>query len=226
MNFLPDTRLFASLFYRSNELSDIFRCINKLFKKERYDTEKEKRKSCERVHDMLAPNSMLWKFLFVILFTTVWYYIVFRLGCRGTDDRFSPDRRRYCALSWEEDGKFYQRCFHIKSWKDKLPQRVPEGGFSKEHLDTVTPEYLDTFLTETCRGEWIHSGNLLLSAALLLIAPRELRMLSAILNAIVHLPYIMIQRYNRFRLLRCRNRLRRQQQRASGAPAGEQTAAC
>ena len=64
------------------------------------------------------------------------------------------------------------------------------------------------------------------TAALLLVAPRELRMLSAILNAVVHLPYIMIQRYNRFRLLRCRNRLRRQQQRASGISVGEQTAAC
>lgn len=174
---------------------------------------------------MFGPDSILWKFLVLILFAAVWYYVVFRLGCCGSDERFSPDLRRYSALPWEDGGKFYQRCFRIKSWKDKLPQRIPEDGFSKAHLDTVTPEYLDTFLTETCRGEWIHTGNLLLSVVLLLAAPKGLRLLSALLNAVVHLPYIMIQRYNRFRLLRCRDRLRRQQH-GVGVSADERAAAC
>ncbi len=175
---------------------------------------------------MFDADSMLWKVLFVAFFTAIWYYIVFRLGCRGTDERFSPDGRRYRAFDWEDNGKFYQRYFHIKSWKDKLPQRIPEDGFSKEHLKPVTAEYLDTFLIETCRGEWIHFSNFLLSFALLLIAPIELRLLSATLNALVHLPYVMIQRYNRFRLIRCRDRLRRQKNGHSPFSVTEQTAAC
>lgn len=168
---------------------------------------------------MFEPDSMLWGIVFVAFFTACWYYAVFYLGCRGTNERFSPDNPRYRALDWEDGGKFYQRHFHIKSWKDKLPQRVPEDGFSKEHLEAVTPEYLDEFLVETCRGEWIHFNNFLLSFVLLVVAPKGLRIFSSLINAVIHLPYIMIQRYNRFRLLRCRDRLRRQQNRSSGFAA-------
>lgn len=123
---------------------------------------------------------------------------------------FDERRRRYQPFFWEENGKWYQRKLKIKSWKDRLPQKVPEGGFSKEHLDGVSVEYLNQFILETCRGEWIHFSNALLGILFLLFAPPLFKIPCALLIFLGHLPYVAIQRYNRFRLVRYRDRLVRQ----------------
>lgn len=171
---------------------------------------------------MFHSDSPVRQLMSVLLFAAIWHLCVFYLGTKCSTEKFSMKKKRYQALAWEKDGKWYQKHLKIKSWKDKLPQRVPDDGFSKEHLDTVTPEYLDEFIMETCRGEWIHFSNFLLAFAILLIVPHPFKIPFALAVMILHLPYIIIQRYNRFRLARCRERLVRQQQSAACANPAEQ----
>ncbi len=145
----------------------------------------------------------------IAIFAALWHLAVFLLGTRRGESMFDETRKRYQPFGWEQDGKWYQRRLRIKSWKDKLPQRVPDGGFSKEHLDGVTVAYLDRFILETCRGEWIHFSNFLLAGVLLLFVSGPLKIPCALAIALLHLPYVAIQRYNRFRLVRYRDRLAR-----------------
>ncbi len=159
----------------------------------------------------MFSNSPVRQFVSVILFAALWHLCVFYLGTHGSEARFDFRKKRYRAFKWEKDGKWYQKYLKIKSWKDRLPQRVPDDGFSKERLETVSEEYLNEFIMETCRGEWIHFANFLLTFAILLIAPHPFKIPLALADMLLHMPYIMIQRYNRFRLVRCRERLLRQQ---------------
>lgn len=146
----------------------------------------------------------------IVIFSALWHVAVFLVGTRCNEKMFDEHKWRYQPFFWEQDGKWYQRRLKIKSWKDRLPQRITEDGFSKEHLDGASVDYLNRFILETCRGEWIHFSNALLSIVLLLFAPQPFKILCAVIVLLIHLPYVAIQRYNRFRLIRCRNRAARQ----------------
>lgn len=139
----------------------------------------------------------------------LWHLLVFLFGTKCGNAMFDETRRRYQPFQWEQGGKWYQKHLRIKAWKDKLPQRIPEEGFSKEHMEGASIEYLDQFILETCRGEWIHGANLLLGFLILLIAPHPFKIPLGLGLIFLHLPYMIIQRYNRFRLVRCRDRARR-----------------
>jgi len=62
------------------------------------------------------------------------------------------------ARAWERTGRFYERVFGIKAWKDRLPDaaRWYGGGFAKGTLAAAEPEYLRRFIRETWRGELCH----------------------------------------------------------------------
>ncbi len=155
------------------------------------------------------------RFFLVAAACTVYHLAAFVLCVYLPKDVFNPNRRRYRAFQWEKGGKWYQKHLRINSWKDKLPQHVAKGGFSKETLANLTPAFLDEFLLETCRAEWYHTGCLLLIFPLLVSsfwAPSLLILAAA--DLVMHLPFLIIQRYNRARMAPLRQRLNRRPPRA------------
>ena len=62
------------------------------------------------------------------------------------------------ARAWEQGGRFYERVFGIKRWKDWLPDaaRWFGGGFAKGTLLNTQADYLRRFIRETWRGELCH----------------------------------------------------------------------
>lgn len=99
------------------------------------------------------------------------------------------------------------------SGKTGCPSILPKVVFENP-LTNVSLEYLDEFIMETCRGEWLHLADCLLSVLLLLINPWPLALLFGALPCIGNLPFAVIQRYNRFRLLQLRKKLLHDMQRA------------
>ena len=67
-------------------------------------------------------------------------------------------------------------------------------------MDGKTIEYVDEFIFETCRGEWDHWMNCLFVIVALIINPLFLGLIVAAVTLLCNLPFIAIQRYNRFRL--------------------------
>ena len=161
----------------------------------------------------LGGDGMRWnweRFLLVFIACALYHLVVFILCVYLPKRFFYPDRRRYRIYQWENGGKWYQKNLKINSWKDRLPQYVAKGGFSKESLIGVSVEYLDAFLVETCRAEWYHTGCLILLPFLLtgsFWAPSLLFLAFALV--VLHLPFLVIQRYNRARLTPLRNRIAR-----------------
>jgi glycosyl-4,4'-diaponeurosporenoate acyltransferase len=98
----------------------------------------------------------------------------------------------------------YDRVFHVKRWKDKLPDAAAwfSGGFAKRSLADKNPDYLRRFIEETWRGELCHWCALAFVPLFFLWNPwwADLVILAYALAA--NLPCILAQRHNRIRLRR------------------------
>lgn len=116
----------------------------------------------------------------------------------------SPDKWPFKERSWEKGGAVYQKLFRVKSWKTSLPEVSDfiKCIFKKRHIWTYSKDYLSRFVLESCKAELTH-WMIIWSSLFINIwdsasAGRILFWLSVALN----FPYIIIQRYNRPRIIR------------------------
>ena len=104
--------------------------------------------------------------------------------------------------SWEDDGRWYRRNLAIRRWKDLLPEKgdLFQGGFSKRHLVDRSTDHLERFVVETRRAELVHWSNRAAGPLFLLWCPQAIGAVMIVFGVVAHLPFIVIQRYNRARL--------------------------
>lgn len=114
----------------------------------------------------------------------------------------------------EREMRFYRR-ISLPKWKDKLPQYNKD--FEKRHLpQEITKEYLLTYIFMTCRAEIIHYitgivGYLSLFFSFLSENVGywyDVYFTIATTMMLGNMPFSMIQRYNRYRLLRLLERFK------------------
>lgn len=115
---------------------------------------------------------------------------------------FHAEAFPYRACAFEKGGRFYQK-FGIRAWKDKLPDKskVARGAYRKSIAAHHEAGALDRLVQETCVAECVHWVLLFLSPVFLVTMARPYSVVAAVLYAFSHIPFIMIQRYNRPRLL-------------------------
>jgi glycosyl-4,4'-diaponeurosporenoate acyltransferase len=141
----------------------------------------------------------------LVLYALVW--IVFHFGS-GVLAHYMP-ARILAALpliartwGWEHGGKAYRR-LGVHRWKDRLPEAgaVLPGGFSKRRLSDRSPAYFERFVVETSRAELTHWLPWMLSLTFFVWTPWPIAALMVLYGAATNLPCILVQRYNRARLL-------------------------
>lgn len=115
---------------------------------------------------------------------------------------------------WEREGRTYERVV-IRRWKDRLPDAGTafRGGTSKRVLPGRDAASLRRFAAETRRAELVHWGIPAITPAFALWNPPALLGAMVGYAVLANGPCVVIQRYNRGRILRI---LRRQ---APVAPA-------
>ncbi len=120
------------------------------------------------------------------------------------DRWFARDSRLYRSRPWEQDGRFYERWFRIRRWKDRLPDggRFFRAGFSKRNLAGRHPGYLSIFLLESRRGELTHWIAVLPAPLFFLWNPPGVGWFMLGYALFMNLPCILVQRYNRPRFRR------------------------
>lgn len=125
-------------------------------------------------------------------------------------ERIHYDRFPFREYRFERGGKLYQ-LFGIERWKLKLPDisEYIKSVFPKK----VEPEaakdsrYFARFAKETCVSELVHFALILISPVYLVLNwDPEWGVAVMLLDIVVNIPFIMVQRYNRPRLVRVAER--------------------
>lgn len=118
---------------------------------------------------------------------------------------FNAERFPFKAYKWERP--FYES-IKIRAWKDLLPAKMGMDKTQIERKDDIA--YLDMFLIESCRAETLHFISAFAGFSVILLFPiKFVFMISlpvAIVNFIMQILPVMVQRYTRPKLLVLRKR--------------------
>ncbi len=156
--------------------------------------------------------------------------LVFSVGERVAPGRFfDPDRHPYRAARLEREGRVYERV-GVHRWKARVPDMsrlLPALIPSKRPPERPDLPTVERMLRETCVAEWTHGVLAFIGLAGILFGGGPVRRVLGGLYTLGNLPFILIQRYNRPRLLRLRDRLRRRTPPHTHSPAcGEEGDLC
>ncbi|MGM0835480.1 MAG: glycosyl-4,4'-diaponeurosporenoate acyltransferase [Bacillota bacterium] len=111
------------------------------------------------------------------------------------------EREWFEEKSWEST--FYKRIM-IKRWKDLAPDgsAIFSESFSKRNLSNRSFFYLHQFILETKRGEVAHAITIIPGVLFFLWNPPSVGVMMVLYGFFANLPFLFIQRYNRFRILK------------------------
>ena len=127
---------------------------------------------------------------------------------------FDPEKRPYAQLPFESNGMIY-RALRVQAWKDRLPDmsKIMPDMVKKSISAAASSAEAGRVALETCVAEAVHWVLLLLSFPIYLICPDWAGALLAVLYGLSHIPFIIIQRYNRPTLVRLARRLKEREER-------------
>ena len=151
-------------------------------------------------------------FATVALFFGIWAAVPLLFGWISLylpDRWFDPERTPWRARRWEQDGRFYEKVFHIRTWKHLLPDGGAlwkKRGYQKRNLSDYSEANLRRFLVESARAELMHWCAISPFWIFGLFAPGSIVWIMLAYALAVNLPCILAQRYNRPRVfsLLCR----------------------
>lgn len=121
---------------------------------------------------------------------------------------FHTDRFPFRSFAWEKGGKFYRK-LKIHKWKDKLPDasRIVKYMYRKTVDPNPNAENLNRLIQETCVAEVTHFALMVCSLGVLAIWPGIGGWICYAGCLAGNLPFFLIQRYNRPRLVSALARL-------------------
>lgn len=115
----------------------------------------------------------------------------------------------YRPFPFEDEGKVYLS-LKINRWQKKLPDmsRILPMLMPAKKLDSCTVEKVTVMIQETCTAEFVHLAVSVFGLYGIVLWPGAGGItLSLLFILLGNIPYILIQRYNRPRLLRLLKRL-------------------
>ncbi|HIS01339.1 MAG TPA: hypothetical protein IAA74_07065 [Candidatus Excrementavichristensenella intestinipullorum] len=159
------------------------------------------------------------KFIFIVL---VVGSMAFPFGQMLPRKNFDYRHHPFAPYRWEKQGMVYTK-LRIQYWKDKVPdmsQHV-KSAFRKKITVFRSSEYLEMLILETCVAEFVHFVLILISPMFLIMMEGTAGWICMALYALGNLPFIMIQRYNRPRLVMLMERQEKLEAQAASKKAGQ-----
>lgn len=146
-------------------------------------------------------------FLKCILYISVLGLASFFLGRVVPAAWFREDRFPYQSWAWEQEGNFYLH-FGIRKWQAKVPDmsKILPKLIPAKKVGANFDAELPRMITETCIAEWIHVLLCPLALPCLWLWPGRGGVIFVTVYILVNIPFIMIQRYNRPRFIRIRDK--------------------
>ena len=141
------------------------------------------------------------------------------IGVKLPRSWFHPEKFPYAAWKWEKQGKIYNKTYVYK-WKDALPDMSKISRRMVRKIITpmqYSSAHVERLAAETCVAEMVHLILMLMSPIIYWINPTGLGAAIAIVYALSHVPFIIIQRYNRPTLVTLAKRLKEREERIKHA---------
>ncbi len=141
-----------------------------------------------------------WECLIYLALIGVVFFIIGRILPK---EKFSFERFPFYSFPIEKGGKIYQRV-GVHKWKDSFPDMsriLPFLMPSKKMPKAVTSDQVTLMMQETCVAEWIHGLLSVLGFGCVFIWKGIGGWIVSLLYALGNIPYIIIQRYNRPKLI-------------------------
>lgn len=149
-------------------------------------------------------------FLRCVLYLGVTGILFFLIGRILPKKWFQYDQLPYRLLKLEKGGRVY-RVLRVHKWKEKFPDMsviLPEFIPSKKLPKAMNSDQVERMVQETCIAELIH-GLLCITGLACVFLWKGIGGISiAVLYALGNLPYCIIQRYNRPKLVKIWKALR------------------
>lgn len=143
-------------------------------------------------------------FLITILYLLLLALLAHPIGQALPRGWFRPERRPFAPWGWERNGAAYEK-LKIKAWKDRLPDmsRIAGDMVKKQVSLRSSPAELYAVVQETCVAETVHGAEFILSLPVFFFGLPWWGALAVYLvfNLLGNLPFLLIQRYNRPRLM-------------------------
>ena len=124
------------------------------------------------------------------------------VGHRRSLRAFAAERWWSRVRKFERRGVWYARTIHINAWKDRLPELGAffPGGFAKRRA-CRDRDHLERFVIETRRAEWVHWMVFLPWPVFAMWNPPWAVAVMFAYAVTANIPCLLVQRYNRARLL-------------------------
>lgn len=141
------------------------------------------------------------------------YTIVTGIGMHFVGERlprkFKTERGVFSCAVWEDNGNIYEKHFHVTRWKDSLidAAKMFKGMKSKGSNGQLNYEKFSSMVQEMCVSEVCHWTLIFLGFSLLILIENQWKWVFFAIYTLYNLSDIIIQRYNRPRVVRIMNRL-------------------
>lgn len=152
---------------------------------------------------IISKSSLLKKFAIhmeIFIFISV---ILTFISTKLPERYYQYNRWIYKERDWEKGGEFYQDKFKVRAWKKKLPELADfiKSIFPKKFIKEFNGEFIIKYLMESCKAEFTH-WCIIFSTVIFLIFDGITAFISMLFLAIIlNIPFIIIQRYNRPRII-------------------------
>lgn len=150
------------------------------------------------------------KFLYSVLYIAGLGILSHFVGQALPRGRFDAQKFPYRSADWEKNGKVYEK-LGIKHWKDYLPDMskiMPD--MVKKKMSAAKEQGTDVLIAETCVAECVHWALIVLSLGIFLFWHSGWAVVFwLVYNLFGNVPFIIIQRYNRPRLVLLEQRRKR-----------------
>lgn len=150
--------------------------------------------------NLYLQKNLIINLIIFVLFTAEVSY----LSNKIPDKVYSYKRWIFRERKWEKGGEVYHRILKVKHWKNRLPELGDflKSVFPKKHIKEYSQKYLQIYLIESCKAELTHWCIILSSWLFLLWCDLKISAIIGLVAAVLNLPYVAIQRYNRPRIVK------------------------
>lgn len=136
------------------------------------------------------------------------------IGERLPRSWFVPDGYWFRARKWEKKGTVYEKRLHIRAWKDRLPDMsrlMPDMLPKRIDGRHVNADDVDALMRETCVAEAVHLVLFAMAFGCAAIWRSVGGWVVSVVTALCNIPFVLIQRYNRPKLQRLYDKLKRRE---------------